>query len=175
MKHLSLSCILAVSIACTSAPTPSTLTHWNMKQEGSSRTYKVEVPTTVAGALNEAGYFGENLLEGLRYQDADKSIFDTPWVFTTRFRAEKGKHHVLRFESLGYSADITLNGNLLASADTTVGVFCVREFDITPFARRNNILQVRVHKAPEGSLNHGWVDWNPVPWMKPWAYWGLSG
>lgn len=163
MKRLSLFCFLAVCLACTSAPAPSTLTHWSMKREGDSRTYDVRVPTTVAGALHEAGYFGENLLEGLRYQDADKSIFDSPWVFTTRFHAEKGKHHVLRFESLGYSADITLNGTLLASADTTVGVFCVREFDITPFAKKNNTLQVRVHKAPEGSLNHGWVDWNPRP------------
>ena len=134
-----------------------------MKQEGSSTVYSVKAPCTVAGALNEAGYFGENVLEGLRYKDIDKTVFDKPWVFTTKFGVEKGKRHVLRFESLGYSADIVLNGKTLATADTTVGPFCVREFDITGMAKASNTLKVTVHKAPAQSLNHGWVDWNPRP------------
>ena len=134
-----------------------------MKQEGSSQVYSVKAPCTVAGALNEAGYFGENVLEGLRYKDIDKTVFDKPWVFTTKFGVEKGKRHVLRFESLGYSADIVLNGKTLATADTTVGPFCVREFDITGMAKASNTLKVTVHKAPAQSLNHGWVDWNPRP------------
>ena len=154
---------MALCLAC-SAPSPvSELTDWNMKQEGSSQVYSVKAPCTVAGALNEAGYFGENVLEGLRYKDIDKSVFDKPWVFTTKFGVEKGKRHVLRFESLGYSADIVLNGKTLATADTTVGPFCVREFDITGMAKASNTLKVTVHKAPAQSLNHGWVDWNPRP------------
>ncbi len=154
---------MALCLAC-SAPSPvSELTDWNMKQEGSSQVYSVKAPCTVAGALNEDGYFGENVLEGLRYKDIDKSVFDKPWVFTTKFGVEKGKRHVLRFESLGYSADIVLNGKTLATADTTVGPFCVREFDITGMAKASNTLKVTVHKAPAQSLNHGWVDWNPRP------------
>ena len=154
---------MALCLAC-SAPSPvSELTDWNMKQEGSSQVYSVKAPCTVAGALNEAGYFGENVLEGLRYKDIDKSVFDKPWVFTTKFGVEKGKRHVLRFESLGYSADIVLNGKTLATADTTVGPFCVREFNITGMAKASNTLKVTVHKAPAQSLNHGWVDWNPRP------------
>ena len=154
---------MALCLAC-SAPSPvSELTDWKMKQEGSSSVYSVKAPCTVAGALNEAGYFGENVLEGLRYKDIDKSVFDKPWVFTTKFGVEKGKRHVLHFESLGYSADIVLNGKTLATADTTVGPFCVREFDITGMAKASNTLKVTVHKAPAQSLNHGWVDWNPRP------------
>ena len=154
---------MALCLAC-SAPSPvSELTDWNMKQEGSSSVYSVKAPCTVAGALNEAGYFGENVLEGLRYKDIDKSVFDKPWVFTTKFRVEKGLRHVLGFESLGYSADIVLNGKTLATADTTVGPFCVREFDISGMAKASNTLKVTVHKAPAQSLNHGWVDWNPRP------------
>ena len=154
---------MALCLAC-SAPSPvSELTDWKMKQEGSSNVYSVKAPCTVAGALNEAGYFGENVLEGLRYKDIDKSVFDKPWVFTTKFGVEKGKRHVLRFESLGYSADIVLNGKTLATADTTVGPFCVREFNITGMAKASNTLKVTVHKAPAQSLNHGWVDWNPRP------------
>lgn len=154
---------MALCLAC-SAPAPvSVLTDWSMKQEGSSQVYSVKAPCTVAGALNEAGYFGEGILEGLRYKDIDKTVFDTPWVFTTRFGAEKGLRHVLRFESLGYSADIVLNGKTIAAADTTLGPFCVREFDITRLAKASNTLKVTVHKAPAQSLNHGWVDWNPRP------------
>ena len=154
---------MALCLAC-SAPSPvSELTDWSMKQEGSSTVYSVKAPCTVAGALNEAGYFGENVLEGLRYKDIDKTVFDKPWVFTTKFGVEKGLRHVLRFESLGYSADIVLNGKTLATADTTVGPFCVREFDITRIAKASNTLKVTVHKAPAQSLNHGWVDWNPRP------------
>ena len=164
MKKFPVLSLLAFCLACTSAPVTDTLTDWTLRQEGSSKEYPAKVPATVAGALNAAGYFGdENILEGLRYQGIDKTVFDTPWVFTTRFAARKGLCHVLRFESLGYSADILLNGQVLASADTTAGPFCVREFDITPFAKASNTLEVTVHKAPAGSLNHGWVDWNPRP------------
>ena len=154
---------MAFCLAC-SAPAPvDVLQDWSMKQEGSSRVYDVKVPCTVAGALNEAGYFGENIFEGTRYKELDGTVFDSPWVFTTRFGAVKGLRHVLRFESLGYSADIVLNGKTLATADTTVGPFCVREFDITGIAKASNILKVTVHRAPEQCLNHGWVDWNPRP------------
>ena len=163
MRKIPVLLYLLLGIACAPAPSTDTLTHWDMRQEGSSRSYPVEVPVTVAGALYEAGCLGNGILEGLRYQKADKSVFDTPWIFTTHFSAPEGMHHILRFESLGYSADISLNGNLLASADTTVGVFCVREFDVSRFIGRKNTLEVRVHKAPDASLNHGWVDWNPRP------------
>ena len=163
MKHYTIISVLALCLAC-SAPAPvGELTDWTMKPESSSVSYDVKVPCTVAGALNEAGYFGENVLEGVRYKDIDKTVFDKPWVFTTKFGAGKGLRHVLRFESLGYSADIVLNGKTIATADTTAGPFCVREFDITRLAKASNTLEVTVHKAPGQSLNHGWVDWNPRP------------
>ncbi len=162
MKTLPLISLLALCLACA-GPAPTTLTDWTLQKDGSSQKFKVKVPCTVAGALNEAGYFGEGILEGLKYQEIDAADFDTPWTFSTRFGLEKGLRHVLRFESLGYSADVVLNGKLLASADTTLGPFIVREFDITPYAKASNKLQVTVHKAPKQSMNHGWVDWNPRP------------
>ena len=139
------------------------LTQWSLGQEGSKRSIKVTVPCTVAGALNQAGEFGENVLEGENYKNIDKTLFDKPWVYTTRFKADASKRNVLRFNSLGYSADIILNGKTIASADTTVGPFIVREYDINGIVRAGNTLQVKVHKAPAQSLNHGYVDWNPSP------------
>ena len=149
-----------VAAACTSTPGARQLSEWEMQQAGGSKTYSVTVPTTVAGALHRAGELGENPLEQLNLFELDQTRFDSTWVFTTRFKAGKG-HNILRMGGLGYSADILVNGTLLASADTTLGVLSVREWDITPLLKKDNCLEVRTHKAPRGSLNHGFVDWNP--------------
>ena len=127
------------------------LKDWKMQREGSSRSYDVAVPCTVAGALNEAGVFGGNVLEEDHYTKIDKSLFAAPWIFTTKFPAAKGQHHVLRFEGISYSADIWVNGTRIASADTTIGAFCVREFDITAVAKKQNTLKVRVRPMPRNS------------------------
>ena len=139
------------------------LTDWTLSREGSSKSIKVTVPCTVAGALNQAGEFGDDVYAGENYKNIDKSLFDAPWVYTTKFKAKTGRRNVLRFNSLCYSADIYLNGKLLASADTTVGPFIVREFDVSGKVKANNTLKVKVYKAPAKSLNHGYVDWNPRP------------
>ena len=161
MKRIA-SLILSV-LALASCSVAYDMSNWTMQQEGSKQSYSVKVPCTVAGALNEAGAFGADVLEQDRYFGIDKAQFQTPWVFTTKFSAPKGMRNVLRFNSLGYSADIEVNGTRIASADTTAGVFIVREFDITPIAKQVNTLTVRVHRAPDKSLNHGYVDWNPRP------------
>ena len=139
------------------------LTDWTLSREGSNTSIKVTVPCTVAGALNQAGLLGENVYEGENYKNIDKSQFDSPWVYTTKFKAKTGRRNVLRFNSLCYSADIYLNGKLLASAEETVGPFIVREYDVTGKVKGNNTLVVKVYKAPKQSLNHGYVDWNPRP------------
>ena len=163
-KYLSLIILAAMALSSCRANLEGTdLTHWKLQREGGKQVYDATVPCTVAGALNEAGVFGENVLEQDRYFSIDKAQFDSPWIFTTRFKAEKGLNHVLRFEGISYSADIWVNGKQIASADTTVGVFCIREYDITKIAKADNTLKVRVFKAPEQCLNNGYVDWNPRP------------
>ena len=160
MKRTAL--ILAVLAAAACNPGLD-LTTWQMQQEGSSKVYTVQVPCTVAGALNEAGEFGPGVLEQDRYKSLDRSLYDVPWIFTTRFKAPKGMRHVLRFDGLGYSADIEVNGVKIASSDTTAGVFIAYEYDITSIAKPVNSLKVKVFRAPDASLNHGYVDWNPRP------------
>ena len=149
--------------SCASAPQQGFLTEWTLQQQGASKKYQVNVPCTVAGALNQAGVFGEDLFLEDHYKAADKSIFDQPWVYSTRFGAEKGKCTILRFNGLNYRADIDLNGTRIASADTTCGTFAVREFDVTPLIKGTNTLKVTVYRAQSGELNHGYVDWNPRP------------
>lgn len=152
-----------IVIACGPADPVGPLTHWTLQQDGSSTCYEVTVPCTVAGALNQAGVFGQDILEQDRYKQLDRTPFDKPWVYTTHFQAEKGKSHVLRFDGLNFYADIELNGVKIASADTTFGAFCVREFDITALAQKENTLKVTLRRAQPGDLNHGFVDWNPRP------------
>jgi len=150
-------------MGCTAAPQLDVLTDWTLQQQGGGPKYQVKVPCTVAGALNEAGAFGKDLLLEDRYKAADKSLFDKPWVYTTRFGAKKGNCGILRFNGLNYRADVELNGKLIASADTTCGSFAVREIDVTKYLKGNNTLKVTVYRAQSGELNHGYVDWNPRP------------
>ena len=161
MKRVTILLTTLLLAACSSQQGDLRLTNWTLQQEGATESYEVTVPTTVAGVLHRAGVFGENPLEQLNLFDIDKSCFDSTWVFTTQFMGTAG-HHILKMEGIGYSADVLVNGTLIASADTTLGVFSVREWDITPLVKmEKNTLEVRTHKSPWGSLNHGFVDWNP--------------
>ena len=141
------------------------LDNWTLSQEGSQKSYEVEVPSTVAGALMDAGYFGGDLLEGMNYYEADKRIFDVAWVYRTQFNVNvaEGQHYELVFNGLNYYADITLNDVCIASSDTTYGVFIKRQYDVTELLQNQNNLQVRVRRAQPGDLNIGFVDWNPRP------------
>ena len=88
--------------ACAPLESAGPLTHWTLQNSDGGKKYEVTVPCTVAGALNEAGALGTDLLEQMRYQEADRTQFDSPWVYTTRFAARKGMRYVLRFEGLNF-------------------------------------------------------------------------
>ena len=169
-KTLTLFAAAAMLCACAQTITlksgeEHTFDKWTLNQEGSAKTYDVEVPSTVAGVLCDQGVFGENLLDGDNYFSVDKSIFDTPWVYKTEFKLNKveGQHYDLVFNGLNYYADITLNGTCIASSDTTYGVFIKRVYDVTNLLQDKNELEVKVSRAVSRDLNIGFVDWNPRP------------
>ena len=138
---------------------------WTLKPEGAAEKFAAKAPSTVAGTLADAGYFGEGLLEGRKYETIDKSIFDDNWTYTTVFPGKpgKGQHAELVFDGLNYYADIFLNGKQIASSDTTFGVFIRRAYDVTDLLKAKNKLEVRLRRAQKGDLNIGFVDWNPRP------------
>ena len=138
---------------------------WQLSRAGGPERCEAVVPATVAGALAEAGFFGEDLLEGRNYAAADKSIFDDTWVWKTTFagRPAPGQRCELVFDGLNYYADIFLNGRQIASSDTTFGVFRRRAYDVTELLKGRNKLEVRLRRAQPGDLNIGFVDWNPRP------------
>ena len=138
---------------------------WTLSREGATETFAAQAPSTVAGTLADAGYFGEGLLEARNYEKVDKAIFDDTWTYTTVFAGKpgKGQHAELVFDGLDYYADIFLNGAQIASADTTFGVFIRRAYDVTGLLKGSNKLEVKLRRAQKGDLNIGFVDWNPRP------------
>ena len=136
---------------------------WTLSRTGGPESCEASVPSTVAGALSEAGFYGADLLEGVNYKQADKSIFDGEWVYKTGFKARPGAHTELVFDGLDYRADIFLNGTQIASSDTTFGVFIRRSYDVSKLLKKRNSLEVRLRRAQSGDLNIGFVDWNPRP------------
>ena len=138
---------------------------WTLESAAVPQRFSASVPSTVAGTLYEAGYFGDGLLEGRNYEKADKSVFDEVWTYGTTFEGKPGPggHAEIVFDGLDFYADIFLNGKQLASADTTAGVFIRRAYDVTALLKGSNKLEVKLRRAQSGDLNHGFVDWNPRP------------
>ena len=139
---------------------------WTLSRDGGAERCAATVPSTVAGALDAAHFWGEEgLMEGRRYETADKRLFDGVWTYTKVFAGKPGKkqHTTLVFDGLNYRADIFLNGKQIAASDTTYGVFCRREYDVTKLLKRRNRLEVKLQRAQSGDLNIGFVDWNPRP------------
>ena len=131
--------------------------------DGSS--YRATVPSTVMGVLTANGEYPD-VLTAMNYRQVDKHRFDVPWVYLTSFDLDalaSDEHVTLRFEGISYSADIWLNGKLVASRDNVRGPFRVFEFDVTPMAQAHNTLKVTVYRAQPGDPNIGFVDWNPRP------------
>ena len=171
MKNWTILAIAVAMIACS--PKSAVLSGdreiltdgWTLSREGASEKYDAQVPSTVAGALSEAGFFAEDLMVGRNYEKVDKTIFDDTWTYTKLFagKAGKGQHAELVFDGLDYYADIFLNGKQIASADTTFGVFIRRAYDVTGLLKNRNKLEVKLRRAQSGDLNIGFVDWNPRP------------
>jgi exo-1,4-beta-D-glucosaminidase len=78
----------------------------------------------------------------------------------------------LRFKGINYRANIWLNGNRIADADTLLGAFRVFELDVTHLIRKqSNALAVEVFPPKPGDFSIGFVDWNPRPPDKNMGIW----
>ena len=64
---------------------------WTLKSAAVSQQFTASVPSTVAGTLYEAGYFGGNLLEARNYEKVDKAVFDDTWTYSTTFAGKPGR------------------------------------------------------------------------------------
>ena len=133
---------------------------------------KVEVPTTVLGALVKAGIYPDPHLDlnNFKIPDASDTLneqldlgkyshikglsnpFKDPYWFRTDFKIparKKGQKIWLNFDGINYRADIWLNGYKIADAKEVEGMFTRFKFDITPYALigQKNILAVKIHQV----------------------------
>lgn len=108
-----------------------------------------KVPSTAMGVLMDNSVFPVDFLESDSYRSLDRSRFDEPWWWRTKFKlkAEDISRKVsLRLEGLNYRADVWVNGKLAASSNTVNGPFISHSIDITPYIRQGeNKLAIMVY------------------------------
>jgi len=171
------------------------IAHWQIQssgkaQQGGAEVSAVGFPTdgwypvsgraTVIAGLMENGkyenvFYGDNL-RTVEEPDASGTMFVIPWWYRSEFivaRGAPGTRTLLRLNGMIPSADVWLNGQLVAERATISGAYPVHELDVTRWVREgSNTLALRVPPAdPRTSLSIGWVDWNPTPPdnnMGPW-------
>ncbi|MCL6524998.1 MAG: hypothetical protein K6T34_10115 [Thermoflavifilum sp.] len=135
--------------------------HVNLRQW-----YVTTVPHTVLATLVDDGVY-RHIFWGRNLAKIPDSLFQVPWWYRTSFQvpALSPQQAVqLIFEGINYRANIWLNGQLIASADTLKGSFRTWTFDVRASVRPGkNILAVQVFPPGAGDLAIGFVDWNPEP------------
>ncbi len=142
--------------------------------------YPVSGRATVMAGLIENGkydnvFYSDNL-RTVEEPDASGTMFVIPWWYRSVFTlatGAPGTRTFLRINGMISSADVWLNGQLVADRALVAGAYPVREVDVTRWVRDGgNTLALRVQPAdPRTSLSIGWVDWNPTPPdnnMGPW-------
>jgi exo-1,4-beta-D-glucosaminidase len=135
--------------------------------------------TVMAGLLENGTYknvFYSDNLRAAEEPDSSGNVFVIPWWYRTEFTLVEGGREtrtLLRINGIIASADVWLNGNLVAEQAAVAGAYPVHELDVTRWVHAGiNTLALRVVPAdPRSSLSIGWVDWNPTPPdhnMGPW-------
>jgi exo-1,4-beta-D-glucosaminidase len=186
----------------TVAPTPTgaagsatAIAHWQIQTSAKAQESGAEVSsagystgdwfpvsgraTVMAGLLENGTYkdlfYGDNL-RAASEPDSSGHVFVIPWWYRTEFTlvdGGSGTRTSLRINGMIASAEVWLNGNLIAPQAAVAGAYPVNEFDVTRWVHAGtNTLALRVHPADSrSSLSIGWVDWNPTPPdnnMGPW-------
>ncbi len=171
------------------------IAHWQMQTSAKAQESGAEVSsagfstsdwypvsgraTLMAGLLENGKYenvfYGDNL-RAARDPDGSGTQIVIPWWYRTEFTLGEGAPGIrtlLRINGMIPSADVWLNGNLVADQTTVAGAYPVHELDVTRWIHAGtNTLALRVHPGdPRTSLSIGWIDWNPAPPdnnMGPW-------
>lgn len=127
--------------------------------------YKATVPSTVMGVLTANGEYA-GILNGTAYKNIDRSRFDKPWTYSTKFHLcdnDLKGHVFLQLDGISYRANIRLNGTLIADTASIYGTYRRHRIDMTRLAKADNTLDIELFKAKAGEPNAGYVDWNPRP------------
>jgi len=126
--------------------------------------HNATVPSTVLGTLVKNGVYPD-IFMGKNFEEVDKEQFQGSWWYRKVFEVknQNASTYHLEFDGIIYRANIWLNGNQIASADTLAGPFRQFAFNISKLVRKSgeNILAVEVFPPAAGDFTVGFVDWNP--------------
>ncbi|MFM2288933.1 MAG: hypothetical protein RL684_2076, partial [Pseudomonadota bacterium] len=175
--------------------TVTAIDHWQMQSSATAQEsgadissagfstrewYDVSGRATVMAGLLENGkykdvFYGDNL-RAVEDPEASGTPFVTSWWYRSEFTlaaGAPGSRTLLRINGMIPSADVWLNGHLVAGRSDVAGAYPVDEFDVTAWAKAgSNVVSLQVHPGdPRKDLAIGWVDWNPTPPdnnMGPW-------
>lgn len=128
---------------------------------------KATVPTTVLGALVEAGVYKDPFM-GKNLENIPRAPFEDNWWFRNTFQLDdldtKEEQLALLVDGVNYRANFWLNGVQVASQDTLFGAFRQFALDITNAAKSGeNVLLVEVFPPKVRDFYMGFVDWAPTP------------
>lgn len=129
------------------------------------KSYPTDVPSTVLATLVENKVYTD-IHVGDNFSKIPTEPFQVPWWYRKSFNINKesAKTNRLIFEGINYRANVWLNGQIIASADTMEGCFRMFDFDVSKhIVEGENILAVEVIPPKEKELTIGFVDWNPWP------------
>jgi exo-1,4-beta-D-glucosaminidase len=173
----------------------TTIVHWQIQSSAKAQQSGAEISsvgfstsewypvsgraTVMAGLLENGTYknvFYSDNLRAAEEPDSSGNVFVIPWWYRSEFtlvEAGRETRTLLRINGIIASADVWLNGNLVADQAAVAGAYPVHELDVTRWVHSGpNTIALRVHPAdPRSSLSIGWVDWNPTPPdnnMGPW-------
>ncbi len=123
------------------------------------------VPSTVMGALVQGGQYPDVFL-GRNLERIDREPFLGSWWYRTEFILPSGTSGPtrLQLDGINYRANLWLNGQKVADAETLKGAFRRFEVEVTAFLRPGaNALAIEVFPPRPGDFTLGFVDWNPLP------------
>jgi exo-1,4-beta-D-glucosaminidase len=128
---------------------------------------KATVPTTVLGALVEAGIYKDPFV-GRNLENIPRAPFENSWWFRNTFKLEdlntQQENLTLLIDGINYRANFWLNGVQVASQDTLFGAFRQFQIDISKAAKSGeNVLLVEVFPPQVRDFYMGFVDWAPTP------------
>ena len=177
----------------SAAGSATAIAHWQIRSTANAQQSGAEVSSTgfstggwypvsgratvMAGLLENGKYqnvFYSDNLRAIEEPDSSGNAFVIPWWYRTEFTVVAGGIHTsLRINGMIASADVWLNGQLVAEREAVAGAYPVEELDVTRWVHAGiNTLALRVHPAgPMTSLSISWQDWNPAPPdhnMGPW-------
>lgn len=126
--------------------------------------YPASVPTTVLSALVKNGVY-RDVFFGRNMETISPDPFRMSWWYRKEFDlAHPTAVSRLVFDGINYSANIFVNGKLVASEENTKGAFRRFDVDISRVVRlKRNVIAVQVFPPKPGDFTIGFVDWNPTP------------